>query len=991
MNSADEKYVKRAYRIIPMLFFAGSALRGGVVIKPGTPITVPVGTSLKFSANVPVRWSLEPGSAGSVDSDGTYHAPQSIPVKVVVGGCQLLPSDHVFNTRVDALPLDPKSDYYMRLFPPARVGYFTGWGTNIADHSAQKKPMHFFYTPHHDGLYEFVPWPELKRQSGVFTDPLSGEDRHELTVDRDSCRFYEVYNRYDPGVNKSCPGCTAQSGVQYGPADAALPQGSVDAAGLLLLPLTLHLNDIRSGEIQHALRVTLRNSIIGPYIVWPATARANAWGHIPYGSRFRLKSSYDISKFSPIAQVLLRQLQRYGLIVADGGADWAVSASTDLSEDATVIAALDEVWHKGPTSRDFEVADESSLMISPGIGLVNTENGHVKPDSFATVIATDARDSKKAARVRVLLQGVTVGVPDPTVWIQSGVTQQLVAWVNSTEIKSLKWSMEPVLGELTSGGRYTAPEVSRPTHTNLTVSSVVDPNAKATVELVVLPPGPIRVKIGNASTARNVPNHFAPDYGPDSEGHMWWRDQAGEVTWGVVWDDGDGDIWPNQKDIQLYYTSRYSWGDMVYKFFVPNGKYKITLLFAQPGDHGQHATYPKEWRTPIHLEAQSRLLIRDFDMGAGIGYMRKQPIIVPLPAEVTNHSLYFALRRVTSFHSATVTPLFNGYVIERDESPAHVSIVPEKVTSLVIRQTISFTAVGWSIPDGVKWSVVKGGGTISPTGVYTAPAEPPPSDEQIVVEARSASDSSKVAKVEMVFQPGKMAVSPDSASIARSLTHGFKATVSGAPYDNVAWSISPEVGTISAEGLYTAPEKLAADTAITIKAQSKSQISRSATATLILKAVPDPIRVNCGGSEFKDAHGNIWSADKGFSAGIPFSMNVAIPNAPIDMLPLYQSSRYVYANDRFNYHFSVPNGRYRVTLKFSDYVFTDPGHHVFDVKINNATVLTNFDANAISVSRVAVDKTFETIVKDKSITIEFLAHAGGAIINGIEIQYVSAE
>ena len=40
------------------------------------------------------------------------------------------------------------------------------------------------------------------------------------------------------------------------------------------------------------------------------------------GARFRLKRGFDIERFGEKAQVVLRAMQRYGLIVADTGSDW---------------------------------------------------------------------------------------------------------------------------------------------------------------------------------------------------------------------------------------------------------------------------------------------------------------------------------------------------------------------------------------------------------------------------------------------------------------------------------------------------------------------------------------------------------------------------------------------------------------------------------------------------------------------------------------------
>ena len=169
-----------------------------------------------------------------------------------------------------------------------------------------------------------------------------------------------------------------------------------------------------------------------------------------------------------------------------------------------------------------------------------------------------------------------------------------------------------------------------------------------------MPAGPIRVVVGNATKAPGAPNKDFPDYGPDSEGHMWWRGQAGEVSWGVIVDDWSGS-WPKIKDLPLFYTSRYSIGDMDYRFVVPNGRYKITLMFAQP----QCQTFPKAFRVPFHIETQGKIVVPDFDMGAGINYACHAPVVQSIPAVVTDKTRYFNLRR-SAIKQHSPSPLMNG-------------------------------------------------------------------------------------------------------------------------------------------------------------------------------------------------------------------------------------------------------------------------------------------------------------------------------------------
>jgi hypothetical protein len=746
------------------------------------------------------------------------------------------------------------------------------------------------------------------------------------------------------------------------------------------------VDEVESGSIQHALRVTLKNGIIAPHFVWPARTNAGAWGKIPYGTRFRLKAGYNISGFSPVAQVLLRQLKEYGLILADGGANWEVDVSTDVTEDPNVQAAMREIGARGPRSSDFEVVDESPLMLSANSGVVNANSPYAKPDGYAIAVAANPNDPSHPKRIGVAVQAVTVGVPDPAIWVQSGVTKHLSAWVNGTSNKQVRWSLNPPLGAVTADGTYTAPQVSKPTYALLTAKSVADPNAKVTVGLTVMPPGPIRIDVGDATRAPNAPNHFAPDYGPDSEGHMWWRDQAGEYSWGVVHDESGG--WPPGKEVGIYYTSRYSLGDMVYKFSVPNGNYKINILIAQT-DCPWHAKFDPKNMRPIKLEAQGQIVADNFDWGQPIGYTCHVPTSVAIPAKVKDGDLYFALRRVSTQTDKGV-PLLNGFSIERDNSPPHISIDPPGPIDITMGQQIQFNAVAWYTSKSVAWSIVKGPGSIDAQGLFQAPKSPPQNGEQAtVIEAKSTVDPKLAATAELKFGFGALALSPGTVSVARSLSQKFKASINGKPYTNVNWSLTPAVGQIAPDGTYTAPDSLAQDTQVTVKAASGDDPSKSATATIDVKSAPPAIRVNCGDTgAFKDGHGNVWAADHGASGGMVNNARKPIAGSSPDMLPLYQSSRYCYPDQRFYYIFAVPNGRYAVTLKFADYSWTTPRHYIFDVLLNGQKVLNKFDPEVGYPPATAIDKRYEVTVTNKTIRIDFVAEGAAAIINGIEIEYL---
>jgi hypothetical protein len=82
--------------------------------------------------------------------------------------------------------------------------------------------------------------------------------------------------------------------------------------------------------VEHAMRVTVQRSRRA--YVAPAThfASHDSNENLPrMGERIRLKRDYDVSRFSPAAQAILKGLKKYGMIVADNGLDWAISIAPD--------------------------------------------------------------------------------------------------------------------------------------------------------------------------------------------------------------------------------------------------------------------------------------------------------------------------------------------------------------------------------------------------------------------------------------------------------------------------------------------------------------------------------------------------------------------------------------------------------------------------------------------------------------------------------------
>jgi len=162
---------------------------------------------------------------------------------------------------------------------------------------------------------------------------------------------------------------------------------SADAAGFPIAPMLFNADEVSAaiarpnGDLGHAIRFILPNlrmasdaslgGVSGRLYVRPASHAGGPSGpvdSVPYGARLRLKASFNISAYNPAAQVILRTLKRYGMVLADGGsitltaendrfttAKWADLGINSRTFDQQVPAAKVFVG-------DFEVIDTGARI-----------------------------------------------------------------------------------------------------------------------------------------------------------------------------------------------------------------------------------------------------------------------------------------------------------------------------------------------------------------------------------------------------------------------------------------------------------------------------------------------------------------------------------------------------------------------------------------------------------------------------------------------------
>jgi hypothetical protein len=270
-------------------------------------------------------------------------------------GCPLFPETNVWNKPVGQLALRSNSRKIVRAIGarlPVHADFGSGlWNggpigipITVVNSSQATSPVDFEYDDESDAGPYPIP-------SGVAIEggEDSDGDRHAIIVDSDSCTLYELFALYPSPW-------TAGSGAIWSLTSNALRQRgwtSADTAGLPILPGLVRYEEVAAGRIDHAIRFTVSRSRRD--YVYPARHFASSLTSKslpPMGLRLRLRANYPVSHFPYQAQVVLKALKRYGMIVADNGSSWYLTGAPDPGWNNDQLHTLGKV--KGS---DFRVVD----------------------------------------------------------------------------------------------------------------------------------------------------------------------------------------------------------------------------------------------------------------------------------------------------------------------------------------------------------------------------------------------------------------------------------------------------------------------------------------------------------------------------------------------------------------------------------------------------------------------------------------------------------
>ena len=277
-----------------------------------------------------------------------------------------------------------------------------------------------YYAPDCEPIGTAMPVPAnaaIESSSNLTCDNNNG-DCHLLVVQENV--LYEAYRANasgSTGLQSQCLAIWKLDSV-YQASNRGDHCTSADAAGFPIAPLLFNADEvyaasqIADGDLGHAIRFILPNARMAsndpapnstrriPVYVRPASHAGGPSGpttSVPYGSRLRLRADFPVHLYNPAAQVILRTMQRYGIVLSDGG-NIALTAEDDLytthkwAELNINSRVFDQAVPGSPVRvQDFSVIDTGDRIIETYDCVRNAEPATAVPENLVARVIRKRR------------------------------------------------------------------------------------------------------------------------------------------------------------------------------------------------------------------------------------------------------------------------------------------------------------------------------------------------------------------------------------------------------------------------------------------------------------------------------------------------------------------------------------------------------------------------------------------------------------------------
>jgi len=475
--------------------------------------------------------------------------------------------------------------------------------------------------------------------------------------------------------------------------------------------------------------------------------------------------------------------------------------------------------------------------------------------SLAAVTATSVADPTKSASASVVIQSTTsisVSVTPNPAQVSAGGQQQFSATVTGASSTAVTWSVSGVgctgaaCGSINSAGLYTAPATA-PNPATVTV--------KATSVAVPAQSGTASVSIGSSGTLTISPS--APQIKLGGQVQFSTTGSSGVVLWSVS-GSGCAGITCGSITAGGLYTAPAAAPNP------PSVTVTATLLSTPPKTATASVTLgssgtavgitisPNSTALKTGAQQQFQATVTGSANTAVNWTISGTGCAGTSCGTVSSTGLYTAPSTVPILSLVTVTATSQADTTKSASASVSLSAL---VTVAVLPKTVSLApgaqkqfgaTVSGSANSTVTWTATGAGcsglgcGSISSTGLYTAPTSVPAS--AVTITATSQADSTKSdTGVVTIIVPVGVSVSPASIGVTVGQQQQFGANVTGSANTAVNWTLSgagcsgAACGTVSSTGLYVAPGSVPSPATVTLTATAQADSTKSASAVITVQ------------------------------------------------------------------------------------------------------------------------------------------------------------
>ena len=455
-----------------------------------------------------------------------------------------------------------------------------------------------------------------------------------------------------------------------------------------------------------------------------------------------------------------------------GSASTNTSSPVSVSVSVSPTTATLQVGQQKQFTGTISGATNTAVTWKASGGTVTSGGLYTAPSSAGTytVTATSAADATKSASAVVTVSQATqvsISVAPSTVSLSTGGQKQFTASVSGSSNTAVTWAASG--GSVTSGGLYTAPS-SAGTYT-VTATSAADSTKSASAVVTVSQPAQVSVSISptTASISTGAQKQFAASVSGSTNTAVTWTASGGSVT--------SGGLYTAPSSAGTYTVTATSSADSTKSASAVVTVSQATQVSISVSPSTVSLSTGGQEQFTANVSGTSNTAVT---WSASGGTVSTSGLYVAPSAAGTYTIKAVSVADPTKSASATAS-VSVAQAISVSVSPTTVAM-PQKW-----QQQFAATVSG-SSNTAVTWSVKQGTGTITQSGLYTAPQ----AVETDVITATSQVDSTKSASASVtVVAPHTVSLKwSASTSSNTSYYKVYRGTVSGGPYSLLSNNVS---------------------------------------------------------------------------------------------------------------------------------------------------------------------------------------------------------